>query len=330
MATIKDVARMAGVSTSTVSRAISGNIPVDEETKIRVMESVRALNYEPNALAKGLKEGKTNTIGLIIPNIRNPVFPSVARGVEDYARKFGFSVILCNTDEDLEVEKKYLHKMKKRFVDGFIFATAGGDSEHIIELKKSGVPVVLLVRHMAEEIDAVIVDNYKSAYEAVSYLINRGNRKIAIINGDQKLSLYRDRLSGYLKALEDNKITFDEGLLANGYSKAANGYETMSNMLNNGIRPDAVFATNDAMALAAMRAIKDFGLKVPEDISVMGFDNMEFSSFFDPPLTTVSQPLYEMGELAAKKLIGIIKRKRNFKPVVDVVKTELIVRKSTK
>jgi LacI family transcriptional regulator len=330
MATIKDVAKLAGVSTSTVSRAISGNTPVDQETKLRVMESVKALNYEPNALAKGLKEGKTNSIALIIPNIRNYLFPSVARGVEDYARKCGFSVILCNTDEDLEVEKKYLLKMKKRFVDGFIFATAGEESNHIVELKKSGVPVVLLVRHIQEEIDAVIINNFKSAYNAVSYLIDRGNKKIAIINGSEKLALYRDRFNGYKKALEDNNLVIDERLISKYSSETSNGYEAMNNMLNNGVKPDAVFATNDAMALAAMRAIKDFGLKIPEDISIIGFDNLEFTPLFDPPLSTVAQPLYEMGEMAAKKLISIIKRKRNFKPVVDVIETELIIRKSTK
>ncbi|MBZ4646291.1 MAG: LacI family transcriptional regulator [Petroclostridium sp.] len=330
MVTIKDVAQRAGVSPSTVSRALSGKIPVDKETKEKVMEAVRALNYQPNVLAKGLKEGRTNTIGLIIPNIRNPVFPAVARGVEDVARRNGFTVILCNTDEDLRVELDYVDKLQKRWVDGLIFATAQKDSHHILELKEKDFPVVLLVRHMEDKVDAVISNNFKGAYEAVSYLIKTGHKKIAIVNGSLGLTLYRERFEGYKKALQDAGLPVIDEFIIDGVSDNGNGYYSMLGLLEQGSVPDAVFATSDPKAIGIIRAIKDYGLRVPEDVSVIGFDNLEISALLDPPLTTVAQPLYEMGANAANKLIRLINSKRAKKPTVDVMEVELIIRKSTR
>lgn len=330
MVTIKDVAKRAGVSTSTVSRALSGKIPVDEATKEKVMKAVKELDYRPNVLAKGLKEGKTNTIGLVIPNIRNPIFPAVARGVEDEARKTGFTVVLCNTDEDLRVEQDYVDKLQKRWVDGFIFATAQKNSDHILEMKKKGFPVVLLVRQMEDKVDAVITDNLKGAYDAVSYLLKIGHQKIALINGDLNLPLYYERYEGYKKALCDANMAIDGNMIVDGVSEYRDSYRAMTALLGKGICPDAVFATSDPKAIGAIRAIKDYGLRVPEDISVIGFDNLEMSSLLDPPLTTVAQPLYEMGKIAANKLIRLINSSQNTKPAIDVIGTELIIRKSTR
>ncbi|MBM7581620.1 LacI family transcriptional regulator [Caldicoprobacter guelmensis] len=330
MATIKDVARRAGVSPSTVSRALSGRVPVDKETKERVMEAVRALNYKPNVLAKGLKEGKTNTIGLIVPNICNPVFPAVARGVEDVARERGFTVILCNTDENIEAEKDYVEKLQKRWVDGFIFATAREESHHILELKEKGFPVVLVVRHMAEVVDAVVIDNYKSSLEAVRYLISTGHRRICIVNGDTSLTLYRERFEGYRHALEAAGLGMEPDLVLDAAGRDDNGYGAVMAMLKKGVLPDAVFATSDPKAIGAIRAIKDYGLRVPEDVSVVGFDDLDISAFLDPPLTTVSQPLYEMGARAAQRLISLINGEKPDKPQMELVQAKLVIRKSVK
>ncbi len=330
MVTIKDVAKMAGVSTSTVSRAISGKIPVDKETIDKVMKAVKALDYEPNALAKGLKEGKTNTIALIIPNIGNPLFPPLAKGVEEVARKNGYTVILCNTEDNLDIEKKYIDKMNKRLVDGFIIATAVDGSDHILSMRDEGVPVVLLIRHMGDSVDAVILDNFKGAYDAVTYLCNREHKKIAIINGRLELTLYKERFNGYLKALEDAELPMDNSLILDDSIGAGNGYDVTVNLLEKGIIPDAIFATTDLRALGAIRAIKDFGYKVPEDISVIGFDNVEFSELMDPQLTTVAQPLYSMGSLAMEKLIKIMNTKTIDKVSIDKINPELILRKSTR
>lgn len=335
MGTIKDVAKMAGVSTSTVSRALSGKIPVDEKTKQKVMAAVKELNYQPNALAKSLKEGTTNTIALIIPNIRNAVFPAVARGVEDIARKHGFTVILCNTDEDLTIEKEYVDKLKKRWVDGFVFATAVNNEDHILALKDAGFPVILLVRHLDAKIDAVISDNFKASYEAVSYLVKRGHKKIAIISNKLELSLYKNRLEGYKKALQEADLPIDEELIITSLSDEDNAYEPMLKMLQSGIDVDAVFAMSDYKAAGVIRAIKDFGLSVPEDISVIGYGNTEMSPLLDPPLTTISQPFYEMGANATTKLIKLIKNKNKSqksdeKPVIDILESKLIIRSSTR
>lgn len=331
MTTIREVAKKANVSTSTVSRALSGKIPVDKNTRERIMQAVKELNYQPNILAKGLKEGKTHTIGLIIPNIRNPIFPAVARGVEDEARKKGYTVILCNTDEDMGVEKDYVRKLQKRWVDGLIFATANKDSHHILELKKAGFPVVLLVRDMGDEVDAVIINNFKAAYEGVSYLIKTGHKKIAIMNGWLELNLYKERFEGYKKALMDYGLAVDKDYIIDNVSGDRNGYSAMLGLLEHGLLPDAIFATSDPKAIGVIRAIKDFGLRVPDDISVMGFDNLEISALLDPPLTTISQPLYTMGVIAANKLIRLIEsNNRPNKPVIDIVESELVVRKSTR
>ena len=329
MVTIKEVAKRAGVHPSTVSRALSGKIPVDEETKQKVMEAVEALNYQPNVLAKGLKEGKTNTIGLIIPNIQNPIFPAVARGVEDEARKAGFTVILCNTDEDLAVERNYVDKLQKRWVDGIIFATASDKSEHILTLKQNNFPVVLLVRHMGKEVDAIIADNYQGAYQAAAYLIEKGHRKIALINGDTSLPLYAERLNGYKQAHQDAGIVIDEKMILNGVSGYQDGYDAAKQLLNGGAIPDAVFATSDPKAVGVMRAVKDNGLAVPKDVAVVGFDDLSMSALLDPPLTTVAQPFYEMGAKAAARLIALIKNKNQRKPRVDILDTKLVVRNST-
>lgn len=330
MVTMKMVAKRAGVSPSTVSRALSGKTPVDEKTRRRIMKAVKELDYYPNTLAKGLKEGKTDTIALIVPNIQYQIFPLIAKGVEDVARKNGYTLILCNTDEDPEVEKDYISKLRTRWVDGLIFATAVPKHTHILELKKSGFPVVLALRTLDDLVDAVAIDNFKAACEAVQYLIKTGHSNIAIINGSLETSLYRHRYEGYKAALAHEGIEFKEELVIQGDSLDRGLYDIVYKRLESGIEFDAVFATSDPKAIIAMMAIKNFGLKIPEDIAVMGFDNMEMSMYVDPPLTTISQPLYDVGVKAAEKLIAIIKREEEQDPVIDLLPTKLIIRKSTK
>jgi LacI family transcriptional regulator len=328
MVTIKDVARRAGVSSSTVSRTLSGKIPVDEKTRERVLAAVKELNYQPNALAKGLKEGRTGTIGLIVPNICNPVFPLVSRGVEDTARKHGYTVVLCNTDEDIDIEKDYILKLQKKWVDGIILATSGRQNHHILELKDTSLPMVLLIRKLGDEVDAVVIDNKKAAFDAVTFLIRSGHKRIAIVNGDQKLSLYRERFQGYLQALKEAGLDYDPDLSLE-IPDHADCYDSITGHLKAKQLPDAVFAVSDPLALHVMRAIKDAGYRIPEDISVMGFDNLQFSPYLDPPLTTVNQPLYKMGAAAAERIITLIEGKPAA-PIVQVMDTELVIRKSTK
>lgn len=330
MINMKKVAEDAGVSVSTVSRVLSGSVSVKEKTKKRVMEAVNRLNYQPNILAKGLKLGYTNTIALMVPSIENQIFPAMARGVEDVARKNGFTVILCNTDEDMKVEKEYIEKLKTRLTDGFIVASMLPDSEHIRELAADNFPVVLTCRYYDDGIGAVGIDNYRAAYDAVCHLIKTGHRRIAIALGRPELSIYQKRYQGYADALKSHGFDVEPGLVMNETGGAQSFYSLTQKILRDDPDIDAIFASSDPKAFVVMRAIQDLGLRIPQDISVLGFDNIEMSALIEPPLSTVSQPLYEIGSLAAKKLIQMIKGKGSLQPSVDILKTDLIIRKSTR
>ncbi|WP_258359280.1 LacI family DNA-binding transcriptional regulator [Moorella sulfitireducens] len=328
MVNIKEVAERAGVSPSTVSRALSGRVVVSPETKEKVLQAVRELNYQPNVLAKGLKEGRTKTIGLIIPNVRNLVFPAAIKGITDVAKKHGYTVILCNTDEDIETEKAHVENLRKRLVDGLIFSTATAASTHILELKEQGFPVVLMIRHLENKVDAVIVDNFKGGYEATKFLIERGYRHIAFINGTLGLDLYRQRFAGYKAALAEAGIAYNEDIVIHGTHDWEDGYRAILTILERDQQPDAVFAASDPKALGVIKAIKEKGLRVPEDIAVMGYDNLDMSELMDPPLTTMAQPFYEVGQRAAERLIKLIDCKRKPRPLIEKLPAQLLVRVS--
>lgn len=332
MVTIKDVAKKADVSISTVSRALSGNVFVKEDTKQKVFKAIEELDYSPDFFAKGLKDRKTGVIGLVIPNINNPIYPMITRGIEDMARKSGYNVILCNTDEKIDNEKEIIGMLKKRWVDGLILASASNDYEYISQIRETNnVPLVLLVRSFKGKFDSVITNNFEASYEAVKYLIERGHREISIMNGDLNVELYRERFEGYKKALIDYGMKFDEEQSFYCSFENKECYFKTLDLLKNRIDCDAIFATNDLRAIEAIRAIKDAGLKVPDDISVVGFDDIEISSMIDPTLTTVAQPFYEMGEISIKRLLELINYKGSRpKPKVKVVKSRLIIRNSSR
>ena len=334
MTNIKDVAERAGVSASTVSRVLSGKSCVNEETRRKVLDAVRVLDYSPNVLAKSLKMGHSNTIALMVPSIENTIFPAIARGVEDTARKNGYTVVLCNTDEDVDVEKEYITKLRTRWIDGFIVASMLPNSDHIRRLWEEGFPVVLTSRYYGDPVDAVVVDNFRAAYNAVSYLIRTGHRQIALALGRKELPFYTERWEGYRAALEDGGLPYDERLVVHETNGTNSFYHLTKQLVKGPVKPDAIFATSDPKAIVVMRALHDCGLRIPEDVSVLGFDNAYISSLIEPPLSTVSQPLYDMGVIAAKKLIRRIRSKEDKSlyepPSVEVMPTDLIIRKSTR
>lgn len=330
MVNIKEVAERAGVSASTVSRVLTGNIPVAAKTRQKVLAAVKDMDYQPNPLAQGLKGGRVKTIGLIIPNVRNLMFPAAIRGIEDTAKKYGYTLVLCNTDESPEKELSYIINLRRRLIDGFIHSTARLGNTHLLTLKEEQFPVVCLIRHLGEDLDAVVLDNLDGAYQAVKYLVERGHKRIAIINGDTEVLLYRERFAGYKKALEEAGIALDEKLIVENINGWDESSSSVTEMLSSGVRPDAIFATNDPKAIGALRAVKDFGLKVPEDISVIGFDDSDIAALLDPPLTTVAQPFYEMGVKACEKLIKLIESKRRSRPKIDVLPAKLVIRGSVR
>ncbi len=206
MTNLKQVATLAGVSASTVSRVLNGKSYVNETTRQKVMEAVQKTNYRPNVLAKSLKMGRSNTICLMVPSIQNLIFPEIARGVEDVARRNGFTVVLCNTDEDAAVEKAYIEKMKTRWIDGFVVCSNIGEADHIRALRVEGFPLVLVNRFEERDIDVldtVAVDSFQAAYDAVQYLVRTGHRRIALACGREELYFYRERYRGYCQALSD-------------------------------------------------------------------------------------------------------------------------------
>ena len=328
MVNIKEVAKAAGVSPSTVSRVLTGKIPVNDDTRARVLNAVATMNYQPNACAQGLKGGRLHTIGLVIPNVRNLVFPAAIRGIEDMAKQNGYTVVLCNTDEDIEKERFYIESLRRRLIDGFIFSTARPGHEYLLDLHNEGVPVVFFIREFGNSVNTVVLDNEGGAYQATNYMISRGMKKIALINGRLDLPLYQHRYDGYKRALREAGLQETPGMVIHDVSGWDDGYQAMCELLDKNIRPDAVFATSDPKAIGVIKAIQDAGLRVPQDISVMGFDDLDFSAMLNPPLTTVAQPFYEMGIRACKRLIQLIEKGKSSKSKVDVLPAELVIRQS--
>ena len=299
MTTIKEVAQRANVSISTVSRVYCQRVHVDTETRDRVLKAAKELNYQPNMLAKSLKEGRSQTIALVVPNIENAIWPIVANGIEEEARKNGFIVMLCNTDDNAEAEMNYIRKLRTRWIDGIILAPA--NENRVRELYSGGFPLVTILRGIEGEVNSVMLDNFHAAYNATKYLLTTGHKNIAIASGRQEINIYRKRLEGYKAALADNGIAVNDNLILQETHNEHSFYSLTENLLKSGIKLDAILATSDPKAIMVMRAIKDFGYKIPDEISVMGIDNISISSLVEPPLTTMSQPLYKMGVMAAKK-----------------------------
>lgn len=337
MASIKDIAEAVGVSPSTVSRVINGKSYVNEATRQKVQDMLARTGYQSNALAKSLKLRRSNTICLMLPSIDNLIFPAITRGVEAVARKHGFMVVLCNTDEDCEAENVYIEKMKARWIDGFLLCCNAGHHSSGRKLREEGFPVVIANRFTEEDVrvvDTVAVDNFRAAYTATRYLLRSGRRRIALAYGREELFLYRERYRGYCQALRDAGVPYDDRLVLR---EVNNGTDSFYQLTRNAMAlpdpPDAFFATSDPKAFVILHALHELGVRIPEQVSVMGFDNVGLSSMVEPPLSTISQPLREIGVAAAKSLIRQIEYKdKNGElppPVQTVLDVDLIIRGST-
>jgi LacI family transcriptional regulator len=328
--TIKDIARITNVSATTVSRVLNNKHEgVSLETRQRILDTIRELDYKPNAIARGLVTKKTNTIGIIIPDISNQFFSDIARGIEDGASDHGYNVFLCNTDDKLDKESKYINALKEKCVDGIIFASSSMPNIKIIsELIKGSIPVVVVDRHVEiENVYGIYTDNFRGGYIATKHLIDLNHKKIGCITGPLGNHNSKERLDGYKQALLDSCITFNEDLVAEGNYKINGGMKAAEKLIRNK-QITALFVSNDLMAYGAYKAIKAAGLNIPEDISIVGFDDTELSQIIEPELTTIRQPAYQMGIEAERALIKIISgksvkdRNKSFSP-------NLIIRKST-
>lgn len=315
-ASIKDVARDAGVSIATVSRVLNGIDVVNEDTKKKVLETIEKLDYRPNILARSLKTQKSSTIGIIIPDISNPIYPEVVRGAEDVASIYNYNIMLCNTDLDLDREKESFNVLREKMVDGVIYMSNSLESDIKDIIKSMEIPTVLVGTVDSEKnFPSVAIDMYGASYDAVKYLIEKGNKSIAYIGyHEEKSSDYSRMYKGYKKAIEES-LTFDSSLVYFGSLKAEDGYKGIKDIL---IRKkvDAVFCANDEVAMGAINALREDGVQVPEDVDVMGFNDIALASVYYPKLTTISTPLYDMGSVAMRLLIKIIDKiptdERNF------------------
>jgi LacI family transcriptional regulator len=263
------------------------------------------LNYRPNSLARGLRRGDTKTIGLVIPDNSNPFFAEVARVIEDVGFNNGYSVILCNSDNDLTKQTAYLNVLITKQVDGVIFIAAGSENEHLLELTGRNIPVVVVDRELEHPLaDIILVDNELGGCEAVQYLVDLGHKKIACITGPSELTPSADRVKGYRRALEEAGIPVRPEYIVPGDFHFNGGEAAMKRLLELSDPPTAVFACNDWMAVGALRALRLAGKQTPKDVSIVGFDDIQIASAVNPPLTTIAQPIKQMATMAANLLIA--------------------------
>ncbi len=329
--TIKDIARMAGVSTATVSMVLNNKDEhISALTKEKILSIAKEYSYIPNTMARSLVTKRTKTIGLVIPDIANPFFPEIARGAEDKANEAGYNIIFCNTDDNIEKEQKYIDMLSEKMVDGIIF-TASSDRNYWLDmLHKQSIPIVLLDRDipLKGDVGRIIVNNQQGTYEGTKYLIEKGYKQIAFINGNIANETAKHRLAGFKSALQDHGLEINSDRLLEGSFKREWGYGAASWLLSQEIQFDAVVCGNDLIAIGAIRALKDAGKSIPEDVAVLGFDDIYMSKLVEPELSTISQPKYEMGYKASELLIGMIEKEKNLKKHI-VFDTKLVIRKST-
>jgi len=329
MVTIKDIAQIAGVSPSTVSRALNDSPLIREETKARIREIAAALGYERNELARGLVKGASGALGLLVPDITNPFFAEITKGVEEVARERGFGVVLCTTENEPAREEEYIKLLRRKRVDGLVIATATLDDPHLLELQRFRIPFVLVSR-LAEKVEApfVVVDDRKGGRLAVEHLVSLGHKKIGFIGGPANVHSSLERMQAYREVLAEYKLPFYRKWVTFASFTQEAGRAIGKVMLSAKDRPTAIFAANDLIALGVMEAAEDLGLRIPEDLSLVGYNNIAYAALPRIQLTTVAQPMREMGRIAAEFVIDVLEGKREPRLSLRLEPT-LIIRRTT-
>lgn len=333
--TIKDIARELQIAPSTVSRALNDHPALKKETKDAVRALALKLDYQPNLLALHLLQKKSNTLGVVVPEITGHFFSAIITGMQDVIGTSDYNIMICLSNESYEEEVTVINKLSKIQVDGVLISPSSEtkDFDHLRRLQNCGIPVMVFDRDCPGlEADKVLVDDYLGAFQAVEYLIKSGCKRIAHLGGPLNLSTTKHRLQGYLDALEENNMAINTDYIvhASGFSHK-DGKKPAKKLLSLNPAPDAIFAMNDSIAICALRVAEKLGFRIPEDISVVGFDDEPQSTYFNPTLSSVWQPVYDIGMLSARimlsRLEGLGKsevfRKEVFKP-------ELVVRSSSK
>ncbi|HKM46763.1 MAG TPA: LacI family DNA-binding transcriptional regulator [Terriglobales bacterium] len=336
MYTIRDIARLAGVSVATVSGVLNNKPTVKPALVQRVKEAMDALDYHPDQVARSLRLRHTCTVGMVIADVTNPFFTDVIRGVEKEAQSNGYSVILCDANEDPVLERHYLSTLFSRRVDGVLLAPTSSPPPHESRVHKR-FPIVLIDRIPLGYVgDAVMTDNFSAAYEGTRHLMELGHRKIAIITGQLNLSNGLDRLDGFRKALQEEHLVLPDSYLQRGDFQLESGYRCGLQLMRLPTPPTAIFSCNNRMTLGLMRALGELHVNCPGAVSVLGFDDFEWSAYFTPRLTTIAQPAYEMGKQAMQILLRKLKAGAKNNGLAEEIpetrvrlKAELRVRDST-
>lgn len=303
MPTIRQVAERAGVSIATVSRVLNGK-HVNPELALRVQSAFTELGYQPNRLARGLRRRKSMVWGLIVSDVRNPFFTQLARAVEDVASTIGHSLLLCNSDEDVKKEASYIDILVGEQVGGILFSPASEDASNVDPALSRGIPVVAVDRRIkSAAVDTVLADNHAGAREAVLHLIDQGARRIAVLTGDVRVTTARERLEGYQAALQQARLEYDDDLVLHGDLRGSNGGLLVADLLARVDRPDGLFITNNLLTEGALEAIEAAGVLIPDELKVVGYDDMPLARLLQPGLTTVWQPTYDIGRRAAELLV---------------------------
>ena len=332
--TIKDIARIANVSHTTVSRALNNKSRIRNETKEKILSIARELNYRPDFIARSLVMKRTKTLGLVITTIANPFYNELAQGIEATSRGLGYNIIFCSTHSDLSAEKHYIEMLRSKGVDGIIFSSAHMEDPNIITLAEEAFPIVLVNRRtyhpvVKEKVDYVGVDNILGGFWAVEHLIRLGHQRIGVIGGSSESSVGLERLEGGKKALEAYHLGQGEDYFLEGDFLKESGYQGGKRFLRIEEPPTAIFATNDYMALGTYQAIAEEGVRIPEDIALVGFNDIEFTAMKGIELTTIGQKKFEMGAIAVKMLVERIEGGEGKLSTKEVfLKPELIIRKT--
>jgi LacI family transcriptional regulator len=306
--TMKDVARLARVSTSTVSAVLNKNVPVSEDRKKRVERAMAALHYQPDEIARSLKKGRTRAIGVLVPDITNAFYPEVVRGVEEAALEHGYAVFLCDSQEDATRENDHLLALFSRRVDGVLLACCSNSNSYETLLRLR-LPCIFVDRlPPAQGEGSVCTDNIQAGYEAARHLLDLGHRQIAMIVGLMSLSPHRDRLEGFRKAMQEANLPIRHEYLILGGVQVENGFDATRQLLRLETRPSAVMVSNNKLLLGFMQAIDEEKIKIPGQMSVLGFDDHGWNKYLSPSITSIAQPTFEMGRQAFGLLLNLINR----------------------
>jgi DNA-binding LacI/PurR family transcriptional regulator len=328
---LSKVAEKAGVSTATVSRVINNSPSVNPETRLKVQQVIKELKYSPNRVAQRLRNRNvsSNLLGVLIPDIQNPFYVEVLRGIEDVAYENKYALIMCNFAQDQRKEMLYLDILQSESIDGLIAAPTNEHDQKVINLVRKGLPIVCVDRGLSGvDVDVVLVENRVGAFSAVDHLAKSGYKRIAYISGLPQIPSSQQREQGYLDALVANGLPIDRNLIKYGDSRHESGVKLCEELLNLPDSPDAIFAGNNLITLGALETIHKKGLKIPGQVAIIGFDDMYWSISLNPPLTAVRQPAYEIGKRAAEQLILRIKDPTR-STVSVILKTELMIRSSS-